>query len=91
MCCDAVLQADAVAKVDKVRAAQSKQLNALESQATLNERKATLIEMNHELVDNCISVVNTYLAQVHAPAVCCRGVLCAVCCRGALCADGASV
>ena len=64
MCCDAGLQADAVAKVDKVRAAQSKQLNALESQATLNERKATLIEMNHELVDNCISVVNTYLAQV---------------------------
>ena len=75
VCCDAGLQADAVAKVDKVRAAQSKQLNALESQATLNERKATLIEMNHELVDNCISVVNTYLAQVPPSCVLQEGVL----------------
>eukprot|EP00656_Telonema_subtile_P058592 TRINITY_DN9969_c0_g1_i3.p1 TRINITY_DN9969_c0_g1~~TRINITY_DN9969_c0_g1_i3.p1 ORF type:complete len:905 (-),score=302.40 TRINITY_DN9969_c0_g1_i3:78-2792(-) len=56
-------QADAISRVDKVKAAQNKQLSQLEGVAHLNERKATLIELNHELVDNAILVVTSYLAQ----------------------------
>lgn len=59
----AAQQAEAQAKVNKVKAAQAKQLQQLEAVAALNERKAMLIELNHSLVDSAIQVVQSYLAQ----------------------------
>jgi hypothetical protein len=56
-------QAEAIGKVDRVRNAQAKQLKALEEQASDNEYRASLIELNNQEVDAAILVLQSLLSQ----------------------------